>query len=261
MNTIVIGDTHGSMPALYDVLKRAGAIQWDKDADDYVRLPDFRIIQIGDLANMAPHGEVYRGFVSQDKEVLQFAQDGFIDEIVIGNHELLFTHGLKSGYWYGMASNSQLESGVLELVSSLVSSNKYIAATEAHGYLLTHAGIAPRFQRKLPDDPEETAFILNDLLIGRATRELNYVPVIDDAGYYSGGRGSGGMFWLRPDEVSSYEWIGVTKYKQIVGHTPNKDNPYWDANAQIWYIDSGGYMQGEGAGLVFREGADDWEII
>lgn len=244
MNTLVIGDIHGSLEALEDILRRSGAID-----ESGARVPGWEIFQVGDLLNMAPFGQSYRGFVSHDKTVLEnVLERNLIDYFLVGNHELAFTHTLPAGLWGGMAKTHELEPGLLGLIQEAVRNDQFNAATCVHDTLITHAGLSSDRIPDDSDDPYVVADALNDLLISRATHELRYHPAID---------GDLGIFWMRPPE-----FVGTpTPFKQIAGHTPFFGHPLFVPKMNTWYIDSGRYTEGVGSGIVWLEGEDDWKVV
>jgi hypothetical protein len=257
--TLVIGDVHGNVYALLDILGRAGAIDENHD-----RLPGFRIISVGDVVNCAPDKTRYRGFFPTDYETLSLVYEGgLIDEICVGNHELFYTHDRESGRFGGMAYSTDMLHPKLEpLMKEMVKEGIYKAATTAHGWLITHAGVAPQFQTGLGKDTtvEDVAAQLNFFLEYNKPSHL-----IDNAGYSVGGTGVGGIVWFRPDDIFIADQYfgkpldGRTDLKQIVGHTIDADNPQYLEPLNMWFIDSGSYMDGKGSGIIWN--GESWEPV
>ena len=271
MNTLIVPDSHGNPERILNMANRAGAVghyEWSPDGFLFERNPDWRIIHLGDLANMSPHGQEYRGFVSQDHDALKLARDGLFDDLLAGNHETYFTHNLSSGRWYGMAQHPrELHPETIPLMGRLVQwQGQYKGATTAKAggqtYLISHAGVAPHFQKDLSQDPFEASEQINERLTNRALHVMDYDDLIDSVGRDSGGSGPGGLFWLRPSEKN---WTPrETKWPQIVGHTPNfEDHPRWVNTRRMWYVDNGGYMKKKPdqlAGLVSYNGGE-WDRV
>lgn len=255
IKTLIVPDIHGSVAAFVGLLKRAGAIEMGDKG--WVRRDGYRIIQLGDLANMSAPWRDFRGFRSQDAAILKLAVDGFVDDLLVGNHELHYTHNLPAGSWSGMADIHELDPKTMPRIRALVNQGQWNAAAEANGWLITHAGLHPKHTRDMPDNAKETADYLNILLLERALREKVYHPAID---------GDDSIFWMRPFDVGRWRHP-VTKtamsYGQIVGHTPRKDHPRYVPVRKMWYLDTGGYANTYNPyvpGLI-AEGKGDWKVI
>lgn len=244
-NTLVIGDLHGSPDALMDILKRAGAL-----TKAGKKRANWEIFSVGDVANCGPEGETFRGFVSQDHETLVYA-DKFCDKIAVGNHEVYFTHGLLIGKWYGMADDGQLAVETLVKLKEMAYSKKFEAAIASHGYLITHAGVAPRYFNSIGTwDAEQAATKLNQYLERRTDGSMQPVGILDDWD---------GIFWVRPPDVANDPWqTSEWNLLQIVGHTPLDEAPMFFGPFKTWFIDSGGYMKGKGSGILWDHDAETW---
>lgn len=247
MQTLVIGDLHGNSDALMDVLRRAGALtKTDK------KRKDWRIISVGDMANLAKDPE-FRGFVSYDLRTLELAER-YVDTITVGNHEVYWTHHLAIGNWYGMAET--LTPDVAYQLYKMVGheygpEGLFQAAAEAHGWVISHAGLHARYQQHFSGNPEEVAETLNRMLAERALGKAPATYVID---------GDDGIFWMRPPRHDKYE--ESPRLKQIVGHTPDKNHPWYDPDRQILYIDTGGYFSNSrGSGIVYDQATNKWEEV
>ena len=253
--TLIIGDTHGSPDALMDILRRSGAINKAGNRNSNVR-----VIHIGDLCNMAPHGVSYRGFLSNDLKTLQLAQK-YIDKIIIGNHEAWFIYGFDNFRWTGMANWHQLEPGVTKLLFKMYKEGKWTFVACIHEHVLTHAGIAPQ---------------MNGLFEGQTHRQIantinrSFFKFCDDhdcsdleeqlfgnVGPTVGGWDEfGGIIWTRFPE-----WKGEIKIRQIVGHTPDESHPRYYPEYKTWAIDSGGYRDGKGSGIMWNNLLQEWEVV
>jgi hypothetical protein len=263
-HTIVLGDVHGNLDALKATLRANGVVDENDNKNT-----DWRVIQVGDLCNMVPLGEIYRGFVSQDFETLQFGLE-VIDTILVGNHELFFTHGLETGRWHGMARVGELAEGMMSLISQATWNEQFLAAVEVDGWLVTHAGINI-FRPWMDDDPAVVADILCEVLVDMATHQksdpdkVRHRTLLSDERFGSAQENT--IFWCRP-----WDWhpSNVAPFGQIVGHTPGFDHPAFDEKFNRWIIDNGGYMAtthvdhpNHNVGdfipaLIKREGESDW---
>jgi hypothetical protein len=232
-NTIIVGDVHGNLDALIRTLYAAGAID---DLGD--RKEDWRIVQVGDLMNMAPFGVLSRGFYPIDLETLEWAKDRIAPEDqVVGNHEVWYTHnGLSIGDWHGRAQLHELQPELMRLIQEEVRNGRFNAAVEVDGMLVTHAGLHPHIARFYEGDVKEIAAKLNEHLIETATGGDLYTAIMDPGT---------GIFWLRPEGEPFWgAWRGMqkTEYTQVVGHSPDKNHPRFYKDKNLWIIDSGGYM-------------------
>lgn len=248
-NTIILGDTHGGFDAIVNTLMAAGAI--DRAGE---KNPDWRVVHVGDLANMAPQGRDFRGFISEDLETLAFA-DTVIDDLVVGNHEVFYSHGLPMG-WKGMAEFHELHPDLLPFMHGMVRRGKYVAAVEVDGMLVTHAGLHPKWLAyRYPNDPVKVAEMLNDELIqavmDRDAHVGKYPAILD----------GDGIFWLRPQVkgMPDGRWTygQKTEYTQVVGHTPDWRHPRYIKDRNVWLIDTGGYALRDNpsvGALIKREG-------
>lgn len=235
MNTLIIPDLHGSIYAFTDLLLRAGVM--DKSG---ARLRGWHVIQVGDLCNMAPEGQPFRGFYSYDVACIELAKT-FIDEQLVGNHEVFFTHGRPVGQWNGMAPTIK---GTLR--ERALNELKWKAATVVNGTLITHAGFnretAARFLDNEPD-PNVVAKELNKaLLFGEP------LPAIDSVD---------GMLWLRPHNRIDKR----APWPQIVGHTPIPGAPVHNLKLNTYFIDGGDYLDGAVKGLLLKKGEELWATV
>lgn len=261
--TLIIGDVHGNWNALRDILQRAGAMDENEE-----RVAGFRIISVGDVVNCAPNNTRYRGFFPDDYKTLHAVyKRNLIDEICVGNHELFYTHDRESGRFGGMAYSTDMLHPALEpLMKTMTKQGIYKAATTAHGWLITHAGVAPQFQAM----QKYTEIEQGEKNVEEWARMLNYYlneredPIIDNAGYSVGGMGIGGIVWFRPDDIFIADQYGKHRdgrvdLKQIVGHTIDADNPQYLEPLNMWFIDSGSYMDGKGSGIIWN--GESWEPV
>jgi len=253
-NTIIIGDCHGNLDALITTLMAAGAV-----SRDGTKNKDWRVVSVGDLCNMAPYGQSYRGFVSEDLETLEYGMT-VIDDLVIGNHELHFLSGAfdrSVGIWHGMATGSELQDGIMGAFMRAADKGLYVAAVEVDGMLVTHAGLHKYFfeRGEYSADAAETALRLNQEFEDRVFGESNYVEALDHMD---------GIFWLRPTPHGGWNYGHGTPFPQVCGHTPLGSHPMFYDHLNAWIIDSGGYMDKENphlGAIVKREGDDGFSVL
>jgi hypothetical protein len=252
--TLVIADLHGNADALTDILRRTGVMDYEGG-----RVPGTHVVQLGDLANMAPTGIPFRGFYSEDERILKMAVDGWIDELLVGNHELYFTHNLNAGRWRGMAKGLyDLEPNTISYIQQLLYRGQFKAATAVGDTLITHAGVDEYFEHKLPADAYGAAEVLNDMLVD-VTVNRKIIDVITS---------NEGIFWGRPsvdygrpgDDEAEWKITDCTlsdRWPQMVGHTPVRNNP--TKIRGHWFIDTGGYMETDTASAMIYEN-DEWRV-
>jgi hypothetical protein len=265
MNTIILGDVHGCLDGLIFTLMKAGAI--DREGN---KNPDWRIVQVGDLANMAPLGQEYRGFLSEDLETVEFSID-VIDDQVVGNHEVIFTHGIPSGSWHGRGfqENGDFDPKLVPLMKRMANpinpmdKPKFVAAVEVDGMLVTHAGLHRDWLTHMgwpKDDPKQVASLLNDLLFETA---MGNVALTN--GFASDPiNHENGIFWLRPKPYGRWDYGQGTEFMQVCGHTPMREHPKFYDHLNAWIIDSGGYMNKVNPhipALIKYEGEDEFHVF
>jgi hypothetical protein len=205
----ICGDTHGNWAILKDVLVAAGVI----DAAG-VRDPSFaRVIHIGDLMDGR------RSYL--DRQTLEFAEPIF-DEVLIGNHEAAYLGGTK---FDGM---EQIDPESLRLLNRWEREGKLVVATSVDDWLLTHGGLDPALTlaRAGADIAEaaEVASVVEELNeIWRFHRHGDaFGECFTQVGHDRGGSSNyGGVLWNDFTRLVRSESAG--RYKQVVGHTPQKE--------------------------------------
>ena len=247
--TIVVGDLHGDVEGLRRLLARIGAInvitgaRTDPERDT--------IIQIGDLI----HGGRNRAD-SDDTEMLRrVGAMGWFDHLILGNHDAPHVYPrAKLPRFGGM---TDLGTEAVGYLYQLREAGKFTIALAHEGYLLTHAGLHPRYLRGLVEqadwgNPQAIAAGLVDLF-ARRIQTTGEAPVIDDIGPRRGGYSTeaGGVLWCDWQElVGGDEQPSVPL---IVGHTPYYDGDeqrgvVWgvgrDEARDIWRVDSGSALSG-----------------
>lgn len=237
---VVVGDIHGDCEALLRLLREVGALRTDMTKD-----PDHWIAQVGDLMHMGNESQL------SDARIAVIGND-LIDAQIIGNHELYLLCGLGNHRFVGQHHLGQLDPSTLPTARA----RDWHAAIEVDGWLITHAGLHPQYQREELDE-EQHAKYLNEMFNTRlATGRASHV--IDSVG--SSGWGfpgvPGGIFWLRPYEMD-LPTVQSNRLRQINGHTP-MDYPVKIDGTKWWVNDVGAKLSRNLCALMKEPGQADW---
>jgi hypothetical protein len=229
--TLVIGDVHGNFDRLTCLLEHENII----DPETQRRTNrDVEVIQIGDLGHFGKGGSP-----TGDRFCWENAED-FFDKITWGNHDLaVFSNA------HGFQGYQRPNDKVADLMSMLRATGRLRMAHEAHGYLLTHAGLGSYFTKTSPEaldstDPKAVAHYINKLY-GRDHRN----PLWDMVGRRRGGPGPwGGILW-RDAKESLYDGL-----PQVFGHSAGDKIREYPAGKQKSYcIDVGTKKNGRLAAI------------
>jgi len=237
LTRIVVGDLHGDLEGLRTLLAQLGVI------DRYNRRCDgFHIVQLGDLVH-AGHNEQL-----SDRQMLEeVLERGWLDEVLCGNHELWPAFHLPSGRWEGMTDPPDQK--VVELLQQLRRRGGLTAASAVDGWLLTHAGLHPLYQKRVPAGLRMTAVDLATYLCAAfeaRIRDRSGRDVFDAVGpVRSGGRDplAGGIFWADAYEMATAK--SRNRVPQIFGHTPQGNAPV-QLRPDMWCADVGAALSGLG---------------
>jgi len=193
-DTFVIGDVHGHLDRLTKLLQQEGLLD---DKGDRLR-PDVTVVQLGDFGHWGYATE------QEDDETVTVAP-AWLDVMLWGNHD----RALVEERTHGFGGYRRSEPHVIHKVLALLSSGKLKLAYEAHGFLLTHAGLHPKLIEK-PMSAAVCAKWLNDEVEPSDTR----VPVRDSISFERGGSHfCGGVLWRDAKEALSFQ------FPQVFGHT------------------------------------------
>jgi hypothetical protein len=249
LTRIVVGDLHGDLEGLRALLAHLGVLdRFSKRCDG------FHIAQLGDLIHGGHHEE------RADRQMLEeVLERGWLDEVLCGNHELWPAFHLPSGRWEGMTDPPDQK--VVELLQQLRLRGGLTAASAVDGWLLTHAGLHPLYQKRVPAGLRMTAVDLATYLcaafearIGdRSGRDL-----FDAVGpVRSGGRDplAGGIFWADAYEMATAK--PRNRVPQIFGHTPQGNAPV-QMRPDMWCADVGAALSGLVCALVKKPLEADW---
>jgi hypothetical protein len=244
-NVFVIGDVHGNLDRLEALLKQEGLLIWCKWCegtgmfngedinldcrvckgigwcrDRFAKDRDgVTIVQLGDLADF---GNTKRCSPTSDLLCYKYVTENrWCDVVLWGNHDRAM---IDNGHAFnGFEPN--YEAG--HYVNMLFQAGRMMLAMDAHGFLLTHAGLASGFkQQKVPDElkTDLTKFVdwLNDedekwLETGECDRQ---VQAIRDACGRKRGGGSpiGGVLWR---DIGEGLYDG---FRQIFGHSADHED-------------------------------------
>lgn len=190
----LIGDCHGNAEGLNRALMQARLID-----NHGHRTTTEAIYSIGDLINAV------KDSVEGDKACLQMVKDGFIDGIIIGNHEIPYfdKSNTFSGFHHDVVINDTLH--------ELMDTDKIHPAVLVDKTLVSHAGLSAHLSLYLP---VEDVFERLD----HAWEERNWNHSwFSSIGHTRGGLSPvGGLLWCDFDD----EFV-PTEFPQIVGHTPS----------------------------------------
>lgn len=233
---VLVGDVHGYLEGLQDILRHAGIITENDDWNG----GDTVLIQTGDVIDRCDKSEeVYRLLTKLQK---QAEKAGGKVVRLLGNHELLL---LQKNY---EISNLMDKEGLRNRMIDDIKNNKLQAAYALGNRLVTHAGLTIGIQTMLSvDDKGEIINLALEQLADKINQILkDSVEINDfnsDAIYAVGktrSRGEdariAGPFWADyHGDLLTEKALGV---KQIIGHTPHNEITYTD-NLDLIDIDAG----------------------
>ena len=183
---VVVGDVHARTDALHTLLRELEVI----DGKGRRRRKGW-VAQVGDLLDRKAEPEA-------NLETAQLAVAA-LDVVLAGNHE-----------W------RMLEDGENEAALDLLATRGWPeAAAASDGWLVTHAGVHPKFAESLPADPADCAAEINRRWNGKR-RDRD--PLFASIGPARGGDDPhGGILWMHSDEWPKSH---TTPWGQIAGHVP-----------------------------------------
>lgn len=233
MRTVVISDVHGNWESLQDILTKSEVVQ------NGTKQPNTRVIFVGDIVDLGASNTP-----DNDLKAAELAVS-VGDDFIVGNHEFpfLFPPFYSAMYFGGIRGEAEV-APVLNAFPGAI----WQLATDANGWLITHAGLHPEWG--LTGTAAEIADLIADRF-GDMLIERSPDPLFTGIDWMRGGRDRiGGIVWL--DARSLQEATeDRNPIPQIVGHTANRGNP---ANVfGNWFIDPG---KGSVACLVSDDGAD-----
>lgn len=218
---VVVGDVHGELEGLIEVLGNAELI----DGDGSWTGGDGILIQTGDVVDRGPRSlESFRFLAKLQKEAV--LAGGKVVRLC-GNHELMLLQG-----YYEYANYEDPEAFADELKDEIVRGDVTASYTDG-ARLYTHAGlrsavrsaIAGRARVREPRDGNDTIdlFPLSDMINGIfrdavGNDFLERHPIFHVGADRGGDDPVGGIFWCDWTSISRSE--EAYKIRQVFGHTP-----------------------------------------
>lgn len=226
--TFVIGDVHGHVDRLLALLTRAGIV--NQHDEGYSRRSDVEVVQLGDLGQFDVEsrvGDMACYTAARGKQRL-------IDVVLWGNHDRAVVDP-ECHRFRGFTPPPG------KLVEAVMAADP-VFAYEAHGWLLTHAGLGPIHGQGLQGMPASK--------IAKAINELGGSSCTDDIGHFRGGLAAeGGVLWR-----DSREGL-LLHVPQVFGHSRGDIRCYEreGSDKASWCIDVGSKLDGNLAGIWLPE--------
>lgn len=202
--TLVIGDCHGHRDRLEALLKQEGILSECPDSGMVRRnYDDVEVVQLGDLGHFGKSQ-------AQDRSIWESGLK-WIDVILWGNHDRAVVD--KDSHFF--VGYEEPFPDTIELLKKATKSKQLRLAHEAHGFLLTHAGLhsAYKYNKGPQGDATAIANWLNQLE-HEDSRDEDFLAVRDAVGSTRGGRSPyGGILW-RDCSESLYDPV-----RQVFGHS------------------------------------------
>ena len=228
MKTLIVPDIHGFYKTLKSLLREAGVLD-----NQNQRVDDWRVIQIGDLANCVTSG------VDDDVACLKTVGD-WIDTMLIGNHE--------HGYFGGPQFHGFREYPDVRMQLNRIERQGHLSPAALVGkdndILVTHAGY-------VPSEGIESALDGFNYAVEKWIEDKAH-PLFSQIGVSRGGWSkNGGLLWSDWMEQKAHE------FNQIVGHTPQRKGvqrrDYESTGKWSLCIDCGAKSGTGATGVVFDE--------
>lgn len=220
----VIGDVHGHVDRLEALLLKAGCK--DKEC---------KVVQLGDLGHFGDSGSP-----TGDAMCWQHAKDGWIDYVLWGNHDRAV---VDRRHEFGGYATPRPE--IKHMMRLMEAEGRLFFAIEAHGWLLTHAGLHAqfKFQNNCPIDKMNVGEIsdwLNQFNLDGEGVTLSIDDhnsrdgVVNAIGGTRGGWSSyGGILWRDITE----KLYGIP---QVFGHSASRKHKIRGEKDLWWCVDIGG---------------------
>lgn len=212
-DTFVIGDVHGHVDRLEALLLKAETAQ-----------RDCIVVQLGDLGHFGNNASR-----TGDMMAWQLAFEGVIDFVLWGNHDraVIDASHMFRGY-------QEPDPTTRHIMKSVELQDRLLMAYEAHGWLLTHAGLHAQFKHMKMDidktDPRGIADHMNRLM-----RTGGRQPLFDAiSGHRGGWLAWGGVLWR---DIGEKLYTGVP---QVFGHSASPKRKVRGQKDKWWCIDVGG---------------------
>ena len=205
--SLVVGDCHGHVDRLEALLKQEGIIEDCPDSGVIRVNRDVEVVQLGDFGHYGADTQ------ARDREIWTYAP-GWLDVILWGNHDRAVIDGRHffTGYQKPFPET-------VEMINAASKSGKLKLAHEAHGFLLTHAGLHASYKyNKIPEgykkNPELFALWMNRMDDEGGMYEEDFLAIRDAISTSRGGHSTcGGILWRDASE-SLYK-----PFRQVFGHS------------------------------------------
>lgn len=233
--TLVIGDCHGHLDRLEALLKQEGIIQDCPDSGLTRINHDVCCVQLGDL------GHYGYDTGARDRSIWG-AAPSWLDVILWGNHDraVIDFHHQFMGYSIPFPETK-------DIMRACEKEDKLVLSAEAHGFLLTHAGLHAKY--KYNKAPQESAAACSEWLNAQedvGSTDPDFLAVRDAVGPVRGSGGNaGGILWRDASE-SLYK-----PFRQVFGHSSkDKVRTYQTGKTGDSYcVDVGNQFNGRLAGI------------
>lgn len=256
---LIVGDVHGDHRSVQELLLALGVL----DADGR-RSPGWWVCQIGDLIHGAS------STAESDLRTLRACASWF-DLVLAGNHEVLQLTGHPSGDFNGVRRVPGPEMRLA--LDAYWEAGHFDVATHVDGWLVTHAGVHPHYQRLLGGNAERLSATLNHLFDA-----LPGHPVFGIRPH--GAQPMGKVFTPTGCLCTEFTTLAAAprhRLRQIVGHTPQASGrpEYRDVDRQagatddrpgpadgtgLWCVDVGAALTGMAAGVMMLPGGP-WQPV
>lgn len=230
-DVFIIADTHGHTNRLKALLKQEGLIN-----DDDFRIDDgVETIQLGDLGHYGSETK------ARDREIWELAPQ-WIDTFLWGNHDRAVVDGRHYFNGYQTPFPETVES-----IRKAITEGRLRLAHEAHGFLLTHAGLHAAY--KYNKAPQESVLATSDWLNecnDMDSQNEDFLAIRDAISSSRGGRAvAGGILWRDASESLH------KPYRQIFGHSAkDKVRTYQTGKTgNSFCLDIGSQFNGRLAGM------------
>lgn len=261
---VVVGDIHGELSGLTDILHNAGLI----DAHDAWKARDTILIQTGDVIDRGPHS---RGAVAFLRTLQQQAA-AFSSQVVrcFGNHELMLLQD-----HYAHANFSDPGALANEFRREIARGLLQAAYTDGHR-LYTHAGLRTAVHDRVVEDMTRThpsrkgkpvrvrALVDHINAVVAAAVAADACDARDHCLFWidhaRGGRDAvGGIFWCDYPAIAGSEL--APRIPQVFGHTPSRRNDLTHARGLRLINVDAGMCAVYGGQRVYLEIAADGTLV
>lgn len=224
---VVIGDLHGDLDALGDVLEAAGLVDGE-DRCEWKGDNSSMLVQLGDVVDRGPNSPGVTECLSRLQRSAPSPQSV---ARLSGNHELMWAEGD-----FRFVSKSETadvrERSVARWIED-VKAGRVKGALAVGPLLFTHAGFRPSMVSRVAGEEVSAAALADfvDRALLEAVEKNQYDAELFSAGPDRGGRGIGGPFWT--DFSVLLHATGLPQgIVQIVGHSAARCKATRDAQCE-----------------------------